>query len=1088
LDALSPARLTASPLAQRRLHALARSFMAATAACCTTGALVILWLSGSVSRGLVSAVAFMVVAAGALAVRSLPPVRMTAAMTAVQMSVALVIAGNGVSFGWGLAVPGLQMFGLTVCVLGAAGGWRAGAMLSAFCAVLVVLLAWLVPEAPGISDAVASPTHSSLLVVNLVCIAAGMAAGWLISRLLTLGMLAAQEREQRFSRLLALSVDGYWEIDDKYRLKAAADRTGEVVPLRPGRGLDAVPWEMPQWQCDADTQDVMLADLEGRQPFRDLTVRWGRTDGSFLTLLVSGEPRFDKRGVFTGYWGVLRDITIEQRAQAALEATQTRYHELFARIPSPLVLHRNGRVLDANVAALALFGQPDRAAMAAADLLSFYEAGESRELARSHMDLLHAQRLGAALPPGEFTLSVAGRRVAVRAASVRVDAEGGPATLCIFVDETERLAAENAVRRSEAMLSTLVASSPDLITLTEIDSGRYAMVNRSFERITGWTAAEAIGRTANELGIWGTPAARDVFVQRMRRDGSVTDSPQTFVDRHGAKYPMVVSAACFNRDGRDYMVINARDVSDRERARLEREAILQSASIGIAVTRRRHFVMVNRHFEQMFGWDAGELDGQSTRVAWNDLGERIELGKTAGAALLRGESVDIEREGKRKDGSSFTARVRGRSVDPDLPVEGGLVWIVEDVTQRREFERQLARARDEAQAASRAKSAFLANTSHELRTPLNGLIGLSRLARDESLKPERRRLYLEQIELSAQSLAGIISDILDLSRIEAGKMPIERAEFDLVAELTALHRTYAVLAELRGLRMHVEIAGELMQPVLGDALRLRQILSNFVVNALKFTEKGTVTLRAARLRGAQGDVVRFEVQDTGRGVAAQTLGKLFEPFTQADASTTRRFGGTGLGLSICRELAMLMAGQVGASSEEGKGSLFWAELPLPVTTFVPLSRAEPEPAVEPPGADSPRQLPGARVLMVEDNAVNMMIAVALLERWGVTVTQAADGREAVAAVQAAAASGKPFHAVLMDVQMPVMSGHEATRMLRAREAAQGAKALPIIALTAAALVSERDEALRAGMNDFLTKPVDAEKLFSTLRRWCASSA
>jgi len=259
--------------------------------------------------------------------------------------------------------------------------------------------------------------------------------------------------------------------------------------------------------------------------------------------------------------------------------------------------------------------------------------------------------------------------------------------------------------------------------------------------------------------------------------------------------------------------------------------------------------------------------------------------------------------------------------------------------------------------------------------------------------------------------------------------------------------------------------------VVGDALRLRQVLSNYLGNAVKFTTAGGVVLRARRLDGA---TLRFEVQDSGPGISAEVQARLFEPFTQADQSTTRRFGGTGLGLAICRELATLMGGRAGVHSQPGAGSTFWAELPLPMADAAP---AAPAPAAAAPS------LPGAHVLMVEDNPVNMLIAVALLERWGVTVAQAVDGHEALAAVQNAAAAGHPFDAVLMDVQMPGMSGYEATRALRA-----AGQRVPVIALTAAALVSEREEALRAGMDDFLTKPIDAERLRATLARWCAQGA
>ena len=251
---------------------------------------------------------------------------------------------------------------------------------------------------------------------------------------------------------------------------------------------------------------------------------------------------------------------------------------------------------------------------------------------------------------------------------------------------------------------------------------------------------------------------------------------------------------------------------------------------------------------------------------------------------------------------------------------------------------------------------------------------------------------------------------------------------------------------------------------------MRQICTNFLTNALKFTTQGEVVLAASRLDNGDGDMVHIEVRDTGSGIDDATQSRLFRPFTQADESTTRRFGGTGLGLSICRELATLMGGTVGVHSQPGAGSTFWARLPLP-----PVEVAEGCPAAADEG-----QLDGARVLLVEDNAVNMVIAAAMLERWGVQVEQAENGSFVVGAVQAAADAGRPFDAVLMDVQMPLMSGHEATRALRNCDAGRH---LSVIALTAAALVTERDEALASGMNDFLTKPIDADRLRSTLARW-----
>jgi CheY-like chemotaxis protein len=397
---------------------------------------------------------------------------------------------------------------------------------------------------------------------------------------------------------------------------------------------------------------------------------------------------------------------------------------------------------------------------------------------------------------------------------------------------------------------------------------------------------------------------------------------------------------------------------------------------------------------------------------------------------------------------------------------GGTIWIVEDISERRRFEQALAKARDDAEAANRAKSAFLANTSHEIRTPLNGLVGLARLARRPDVDEARRRQYLEQIADSAETLSAVISDVLDLSKIEAGKLDVEQVAFDLHALLESLRQVYGTLADARGLLFGFERDAGVPRWVWGDPVRVRQVLGNFLNNALKFTAKGSVQLRACVDAGGK---LRFEVEDTGPGITGEVCARLFQPFTQADQSTTRRFGGSGLGLSICRELATLMNGTVGVESEPGRGSCFWAELPLPAT--------------EAPAHDSgfgvlePSPLAGTRVLMVEDNAVNMTIAVAMLEQWGVSVDQAFDGAQAVVAVEQAAAQGRPFDLVLMDVQMPVMSGYEATRVLRARPAG---RTLPVIALTAAALSSEREQALASGMTGFLTKPIDARQLHDSL--------
>ncbi|MDP1532947.1 MAG: PAS domain S-box protein, partial [Rubrivivax sp.] len=436
-----------------------------------------------------------------------------------------------------------------------------------------------------------------------------------------------------------------------------------------------------------------------------------------------------------------------------------------------LVMHRDGFVIDANPAGVALFGYKDLAEMIGRDMIAAFESGDSRERARRRLDELTALPAGQQLGQTDYRLLLrSGRRVAVRATGVQVDVDGGPAVLSIFIDDTERHAAEDAVRRSEAMLSHLVATSPDVITLTDLSTGRYAMVNRTFERLVGWRADEVVGKTSIELGVWNQPDDRARLLTELQDRGAVQNMPTHFVAKDGRVVQMLVSAARFSMDRRDYLVINARDVTESERLRLEREAILASASIGIAVTRDRRFVLANPFFEQMFGWPPGGLVGQPGQVVWPDAAAYADVGATSGPQLTRGAQVEIERRMRRRDGSSFLGRIVGKAIDPTQPVLGGTVWIVEDVTDRRQFEADLSLARDEAEAASRAKSAFLANTSHELRTPLNGMLGLVQLARSPGIDDGTRQQYLNQIAESAQSLADVITDILDLSKIEAGKL------------------------------------------------------------------------------------------------------------------------------------------------------------------------------------------------------------------------------------------------------------------------------------------------------------------------------
>lgn len=496
------------------------------------------------------------------------------------------------------------------------------------------------------------------------------------------------------------------------------------------------------------------------------------------------------------------------------------------------------------------------------------------------------------------------------------------------------------------------------------------------------------------------------------------------------------------------------------------EGLFQSTVSGRLVTG-------NPALARMFGYDTQEeLYAAGARIEATSYVHPEDRASFLATLRRDGKVVDHEVDLKRKNGSTFQALIRAHIGPPDIDGERLIEGSVRDISARKEKD-QAVQARLAAEAATRAKSAFLAHMSHEIRTPLNAISGMSRLLTRPGLDADQHRDHARKILRASRTLEGILSDILDVSKIEAGQLTLESVPFlldDVMRQVTDL---ISLPAEDKGLAVTIHVDPDVPGTLRGDPLRLGQVLSNLATNAVKFTHHGEIeiTVSVAESHGAS---VRLSmaVRDTGIGIDPAQQSRLFQPFTQADNSITRRFGGTGLGLTICRHIIGLMGGTIGVHSRPGVGSTFRFSVWLRRDSGETKTPATTSPS---PNPEALATLRGARVLLVEDNPFNQDVARTLLTDVDMSVDVAADGHEGVAM-----ALRGGYDVVLMDLQMPVMDGYTATAALRAD--ARGAH-VPVIAMTAHTLAEERETGLAMGLTDYVPKPVDPDRLYAVLMRW-----